>query len=212
MVDDKKSELSQIAEEIRNLRQSPLYEYRLKNGYKPVVGEGDSDARIMFVGEAPGAHEAKTGRPFVGRAGEVLDELLNSVGLQRRDVYITSVVKDRPPGNRDPQAEEIKIYKPFLLRQIDIIQPEVIATLGRFALQLVLDEFDMAQRGQGLVDLHGQPMKTQAHYGEMVVLPLYHPAAVFYNPDLRETLMQDFKRLSEYVQAADMRRAHHERL
>jgi len=199
VVDDKRSELSQIAEEIRNLRQSPLHEYRLKNGYKPVVGEGDPDARIMFVGEAPGAEEAKTGRPFVGRAGEVLDELLNSVGLQRRDVYITSVVKDRPPGNRDPKAEEIKIYKPFLLRQINIIQPKVIATLGRFALQLVLDEFDVAQRGPGLGDLHGQPMKTQAHYGEMVVLPLYHPAAVFYNPDLRETLMQDFKRLSEYV-------------
>ena len=198
MVDDKRSELSQIAEEIRNLRQSPLHEYRLKNGYKPVVGEGDPDARIMFVGEAPGAEEAKTGRPFVGRAGEVLDELLNSVGLQRRDVYITSVVKDRPPDNRDPRAEEIRVYRPFLSQQISIIQPKVIATLGRFALEVILDEFGMPQGGQGLGDLHGQALRAQAEYGEVVIVPLYHPAAVFYNPGLQQTLEEDICRLAEF--------------
>ena len=198
MVEDRKSKLRQIADEVLNLRRSPLYEYRQENGYKPVVGEGDPETRILFVGEAPGAEEAKTGRPFVGRAGRVLDELLASVGLRRRDVYITSVVKDRPPGNRDPTAEEIKTYKPFLLRQINIIQPEVIATLGRFALKVILDEFGVPQQGEGLSKLHGQTLKAQASYGEVVVLPLYHPAAVFYNADLQETLHDDFGRLAQF--------------
>jgi uracil-DNA glycosylase family 4 len=194
---DKEAKLSQIADQVRDLRKSPLYEYRRENGYRPVVGEGDPDARILFVGEAPGAEEAKAGRPFVGPAGDVLDELLRSVGLDREEVYITSVLKDRPPGNRDPRAEEIRVYRPFLSRQIAIIQPEVIATLGRFALQVILDELGMSQRGQGLGELHGKALEAQAEYGALVVVPLYHPAAVFYNPDLQDTLQEDFHSLSE---------------
>jgi uracil-DNA glycosylase family 4 len=195
--EDKEAKLSQIADQVRDLRKSPLYEYRRENGYRPVVGEGDPDARILFVGEAPGAEEAKAGRPFVGPAGDVLDELLRSVGLDREEVYITSVLKDRPPGNRDPRAEEIRVYRPFLSRQIAIIQPEVIATLGRFALQVILDELGMSQRGQGLGELHGKALEAQAEYGALVVVPLYHPAAVFYNPDLQDTLQEDFHSLSE---------------
>ena len=195
--EDKKTKLRQIAEQVRDLRESPLFEYRQENEYRPVVGEGDPDARILLVGEAPGAEEAKAGRPFVGRAGDVLDELLEGIGLRRDQVYITSVLKDRPPGNRDPRAAEIRAYRPFLSEQISVIQPEVIATLGRFALKVILDELKMPQRGEGLSDLHGRAL--EADYGRVVVVPLYHPAAVFYNPDLQGTLEKDFQTLARFV-------------
>ena len=124
-------QLKAIRDEAIALKQSPLYEYRTSNRYYPVIGEGSHDANIMFVGEAPGKNEAETGRPFCGAAGKFLTELIEGIGLKREQVYITNVVKDRPPENRDPTPEEIEIYAPFLDRQIDIIQPKVIATLGR---------------------------------------------------------------------------------
>ena len=133
--EDRAAQLQAIAEELLCLEASPLYAYREEKGYLPVIGEGAPDAEIMFIGEAPGAQEAKSGRPFVGNAGRVLDTLLESIGLERANVYITNIVKDRPPQNRDPHVGEIELYRPFLLRQIDIIQPRVIATLGRFAME-----------------------------------------------------------------------------
>jgi uracil-DNA glycosylase family 4 len=197
--EDKKGKLEKISLAIRDLTESPLYEYRKENGYRPVPGEGDPDASILLVGEAPGEEEAKTGRPFVGRAGDVLDELLEGIGLRRDQVYITSVLKDRPPGNRDPRAAELRAYRPFLSQQIGVIQPEVIATLGRFALKVILDELKMPQRGQGLSDLHGRALEAEDDYGQVVVVPLYHPAAVFYNPDLQGTLEEDFQTLAKFV-------------
>src|SRR3989344_3034494 len=131
MEDNREEVLSKIKEEIVNLNKSPLYKIRIKNKVFPVIGEGSHHAKIIFIGEAPGRNEAATGRPFCGAAGKVLDELLASVNIERKDVYITNIVKDRPPFNRDPLPEEIKVYGPFLDRQIEIIQPEVIATLGR---------------------------------------------------------------------------------
>ena len=126
---DRTELLKRIKDEVINLKKSPLYQERIKNNVFPVIGEGSHQAKIMFVGEAPGRNEAKTGRPFCGAAGKILDELLASAGIDRKDIYITNIVKDRPPSNRDPLPEEIKIYGPFLDRQIEIIQPEVLATM-----------------------------------------------------------------------------------
>jgi DNA polymerase len=195
----KEAQLEAIAEEVRALEASPLYDYRKENGYRPVIGEGDPDAEIMFIGEAPGQEEATTGRPFVGRAGRVLDALLASIDVDREDVYITNVIKDRPPGNRDPRVGEIELYAPFLLRQIEIIQPDVIATLGRFAMDFILERYDVPVRRQRIGDLHGEILEAEAPYGEVTVVPLYHPAAAFYNQALQETIEEDFQVLGRFV-------------
>lgn len=189
----KAARLSALEDEVRELEDTPLYEYREENGYHVVFGEGDPDAEIVFVGEAPGREEARTGRPFVGRAGQVLDDLLKSVGLERDDVYITNVVKDRPPGNRDPRVGEIEAYAPYLSRQLAIIEPEVIATLGRFAMNFFLERFGLSQQGQRIGELHGEALKAEAAYGQVTLVPLYHPAAGFYNPDLRDVMAEDFR-------------------
>ncbi len=210
---DRREALEDIARSVRNLTQSPLYDYRRENGYQPVIGEGDPSADIVFVGEAPGAQEARTGRPFVGNAGKILDHLLASVDLDRADVYITNVVKDRPPDNRDPTAEEIRIYAPFLRRQIEIIRPRVIATLGRFAMTFCLREFDLPQQGRKIGDLHGQVLEAEAVYADIerasadierasadiAIVPLYHPAAMFYNRSLEDVLEEDFRVLTRFV-------------
>lgn len=199
MSNDGVVQLNQIAEEIRNLEESPLYDYRTENSYSPVIGEGDPQAAIMFIGEAPGEQEAKSGRSFVGSAGQVLDELLGSIGLKREDVYITNVVKDRPPDNRDPRSDEVRLYAPFLTRQIEIIQPKVLVALGRFAMDFILQEFDMDEQGQKISSLHGKMMKARASYGDVVVVPLYHPAVTFYSADRRDVLEQDFQVLKQFV-------------
>ena len=157
-----------------------------------VFGSGNPDARIMFIGEAPGKQEAKSGKPFVGAAGHVLDELLKSIGLERSQVYITNILKDRPPENRDPRREEISLYVPFLRRQIDIIRPEVIVTLGRFAMEFIFQEFNMPEAGGSITLLHGRPLKAKASYGPIIVVPLFHPAVTFYRRDQKEILKKDF--------------------
>ncbi len=197
---DKREALDEIARQVRDLTESPLYDYRQENGYQSVVGEGDPDTDIFFVGEAPGAQEARTGRPFVGRAGKVLDRLLDSVDLERSAVYITNVVKDRPPDNRNPTVEEIRLYAPFLRRQIEIIRPRVIATLGRFAMDFCLREFELPQQGLKIGDLHGQVLEAETTCGEVAVVPLYHPAATFYNRDLEGVLEEDFRVLVRFLE------------
>ena len=192
-------QLEALAEEIQHLETSPLYAYRQEKGYKPVIGEGAPDARIMFIGEAPGAQEAKSGRPFVGNAGRVLDGLLSSIDLKREDVYITNVVKDRPPENRDPRVDEIALYSPFLRRQIEIIQPRVIAPLGRFAMDFILEHFGLAEHGQPIGTLHGVPLDAEAAYGPVTIVPLYHPAAAFYNEELKSVMEIDFSVLKQFV-------------
>ncbi len=190
--------LQAVKDEVLELIASPLYAERAKNKTFPVIGEGSHTAKIMFVGEAPGKNEAATGRPFVGVAGKILDQLLESVGIQRSDVYITNIVKDRPPLNRDPLPEEIEIYGPFLDRQIDIIQPNVIATLGRFSMEYIIRKFGLEDQLKPISKLHGAALKAQASYGSLTIIPLYHPAAAIYNQSLKETLLQDFKALEEY--------------
>jgi len=181
--------LKKIKEEVLNLSVSPLYAERVKNKYFPVIGEGSHSAAIMFVGEAPGENEAKTGRPFCGRAGKLLDSLLDSAGIKREDVYITNIVKDRPPKNRDPLPDEIAIYAPFLDRQIELIKPKVIATLGRFSMQYVMNRYGLEFELDSISKIHGQVFATD----RFKVVPLYHPAAAIYNQHLFDTLKEDFK-------------------
>lgn len=199
MSDRKREQLHEVAEEVRNLEASPLYDYRKENDYLPVIGEGNPDADIMLIGEAPGREEAQSGRPFVGRAGRVLDSLLRSIGVDREDVYTTNVVKDRPPGNRDPRADEVELYAPFLARQIEIIQPDVIVTLGRFATDFIFAHYDLPQQGEKISHVHGQTLKADTPFGEVTVVPLYHPAAAFYDRDLEETIEEDFQVLKQFV-------------
>ncbi len=189
------AELKKIKEEVTALKKSPLYAERIKNKYFPVIGEGSCTAKIMFVGEAPGKNEAKTGRPFCGRAGKVLDELLQSVGIKREDVYITNIVKDRPPKNRDPLPEEINLYAPFLDREIEVIKPKVIATLGRFSMQYVMNRYGLEKELAPISVLHGQVFQGQT----FKFIPLYHPAAAIYNQTLLATLKQDFQILKTVV-------------
>ena len=199
MAEERAAQLKQLAAEIENLSESPLYDYRRQNDYIVVLGEGNIYANIMFIGEAPGKQEAQTGRPFVGAAGRILDELLASIGLERPDVYITNVVKDRPPENRDPSPAEIEVYRPFLVRQIELIQPKVIATLGRFAMDFILAQFDLPEQGQKISRLHGTVLQAHTGYGNIAVIPLYHPAVALYRRDQRDTLKADFQMLKQFT-------------
>ncbi|MCB0107711.1 MAG: uracil-DNA glycosylase [Caldilineaceae bacterium] len=191
--------LGEIATEIESLTESPLYEYRVEHHYHPVSGEGDPQAEIMFVGEAPGENEAKSGRPFVGASGRLLDELLAGIGLERQKVYITNIVKDRPPKNRSPRVGEIRLYFPFLVRQIAVIQPRVIATLGRFAMDAMLKHFDAPEKTKKISELHGSRIDVQAPYGNVAIVPLYHPAVALYTNERKPELVADFQNLQAFV-------------
>jgi DNA polymerase len=195
----KTDQLRQIRDEVLQLTQSPLYEYRVSQGYYPVIGMGSHDARIMFIGEAPGENEAKQAKPFVGASGRFLDELLASISIRREDVYITNVVKDRPPDNRDPRPEEIALYAPFLDRQINIIQPSVIATLGRFSMDWILRRFGSPLAGRKISELRGKIIPLTADYGEISMVPLMHPANALYNPNMRAGQFEDFKVLAQFL-------------
>jgi DNA polymerase len=190
--------LREIKEEILNLKGSPLYKERIKNNVFPVIGEGNHFAKIMFIGEAPGKNEAITGRPFCGSAGKILDKLLNSVSLKREDVYITNIVKDRPPFNRDPLIEEIEIYSPFLDRQISIIQPEVIGTLGRFSMEYIMKKFGLESELKPISQMRGKVFETKTEFGELKIIPFYHPAVALYNSSQLDILKNDFKILQRF--------------
>ena len=173
-----------------------LAAYRRENLTHPVIGEGSHDSIIMFIGEAPGKNEAKTGRPFCGAAGKILDSLLEGAGIEREQVYITNIVKDRPPNNRDPHPSEIELYAPFLDRQIDIIQPKVLATLGRFSMEYIMKKFGLTSELEPISRAHGKAYEATASYGFIKIVPLYHPAAAIYNQSLKGTLAEDFKILN----------------
>ena len=166
---------------------------------KPVPGEGDPRAAIVFVGEAPGATEARTGRPFVGQAGKLLDELLAAAGLDRGDVFITNIVKCRPPKNRNPKPEEIAVCAPYLDRQLESITPRIICCLGNFSTRYIMEKYGFADRVEGVSRIHGRLFDT----GSILIMPLYHPAAAIYNRKLRPELEQDFRRLGEMVKKRD---------
>lgn len=199
MMNTRDEDLRRIKDEILGLTISPLYTYRTKNKYLPVIGEGNHSAQIMFVGEAPGKNEALTGRPFCGRAGKILDELLFSIGIDRKNVYITNIVKDRPPENRDPLPEEIDTYAPFLDRQIVLIEPRVIVTLGRFSMQYVMNRYALEHKLDTISNLHGKVFEIEIGKKIIKVIPLYHPAATIYNQHLLSALQEDFKILKTLV-------------
>lgn len=196
---DRTEALREIRDKVLNLTESTLYQFRVDNKYFPVIGMGDHNAKIMFIGEAPGENEAKTGKPFVGASGKLLDQLLESIQLKREDVYITNIVKDRPPDNRDPTKAEIALYSPFLQEQINIIQPAVIATLGRFSMEFVLTLFGAPERLQKISALHGKTIVCNTPYGHVNVVPLFHPATALYNPAGRQPLFDDFKALIPFT-------------
>lgn len=189
--------LKEIKNEILELKDSPLFEYRKQNNFFPVVGEGDHFAKIMFIGEAPGKNEALTSKPFCGRAGAFLNELLGCANIKREEVYITNIVKDRPPENRDPSPEEIKAYGPFLDRQIEIIKPETIVTLGRYSMNYIFEKFKLSNFLEPISKAHGKVFETKTSYGKIKIIPQYHPAAAIYNQHLKETLKKDFEILSK---------------
>ena len=195
----KQEQMKEIRDAVWNGKNLPLYAERIKNKAYPVIGEGSHDAKIVFIGEAPGKNEAKTGRPFCGTAGKILDSLLQSAGIQREDVYITNIVKDRPPQNRDPLPEEIEAYAPFLVRQIEIIKPSVLATLGRYSLNYILEMFNLREEAAPISKIHGRVFTANAPHGPVKIVALYHPAAAVYNRTLLETLKKDFLVLKTYT-------------
>lgn len=192
-MDNRSELLGQIKNEVLIGKHLPLYQERIKNHVFPVIGEGSHYAKIMFIGEAPGKNEAATGRPFCGAAGKVLDQLLESISTPRLDVYVTNIVKDRPPMNRDPLPSEIEAYAPYLDRQIAIIKPRIIATLGRFSMAYVMNKFGLGSRLESISRIHGKVFEAQASYGPIKIIPLYHPAVAVYNNQMLDSLKTDFK-------------------
>jgi uracil-DNA glycosylase family 4 len=167
---------------------------RLAEGRTQVVfGTGNAAADLMFVGEAPGFHEDQQGVPFVGQAGKLLDSLLAGIGLTREDVYVANVLKCRPPGNRDPAPDEIEACESHLFRQIELIEPTVVATLGNFATKL------LSGKQTGITRVHGQEQETHIGGRQVLLYPLYHPAAALYTPAMLNVLQQDFSRLPELL-------------
>jgi len=178
------TELEQLCDQIRTCQKCRLGLRRTH----AVPGEGPSSPSIMFVGEAPGYHEDQQGRPFVGAAGNYLDELLGMIGLSRADVYIANVIKCRPPDNRDPQPDEIEACQPYLEQQIALLQPKIIVTLGRFSMRL-------AFAGATISRVHGTPKRI----GDIVYFPMFHPAAALHQPRYRSLIEQDIKKLPEIL-------------
>jgi DNA polymerase len=162
------------------------------------MGDGHPDADIVFIGEAPGKNEDEQGLPFVGAAGRFLNEMLASIGLERSDIYITNIVKYRPPNNRDPLPEEKKDFLPYLQRQLEVIAPKVVVTLGRHSTNCFLPDLQISKS-------HGQPKRVKLQFKnnpdvlEVVILPLYHPAAALYNGGMRQTLLDDFAAIPSII-------------
>lgn len=192
----KRAQLAQLAEEIITQNVCPEL---AEQATQLVLGDGNPDADIVFIGEAPGKNEDLQGRPFIGAAGKFLDVMLEQAGLDRSDVYITNIVKYRPPNNRDPKPAEKKAFWPYLVRQLEIINPKVVITLGRHSMEYFLPDAVISE-------VHGHifPEVVIYHDGQAhrwLIVPLYHPAAALYNGGLRQTLIDDFLKVSSAVKA-----------
>jgi uracil-DNA glycosylase family 4 len=182
------SALTELYEEIANCQRCDLSQARKRT----VPGEGPENSDIVFIGEAPGFHEDQQGRPFVGSAGQFLEELLDGIGLKREDVYICNVIKCRPPGNRDPLPEEIEACKPYLDRQIELIAPRMVVTLGRFSMERYFP-------GAKISQIHGQPRKVVG----IIYYPMYHPAAALHQPKWRQVIKEDMLKIPQLLAEAD---------
>jgi DNA polymerase len=182
---DKTAQLEQV---ILELTANRVTAELAKTANQVVPGAGNSNATVMFIGEAPGATEDKVGTPFMGSAGKFLDHMLETIGLKRSDVYITNIVKYRPPKNRDPSPKEISESLTYLDRELRIINPKLIVFLGRHSMNAFYPDLKIG-------DMHGREIRD----GDRVYLPLYHPAAALYNPGIRNTLLEDFKKVSAII-------------
>jgi uracil-DNA glycosylase len=180
--DERREQLVALYREVSSCTKCPLHETRTKT----VFGAGNADAELMFVGEAPGAEEDRQGLPFVGRAGQLLNQLLEEIGMKREDVFIANVLKSRPPGNRDPQPLEIEACQPYLFEQVRLIEPKVVCTLGNFATKLLSGSQTGITRVRGVPQVHRLGGRT------VFLLPLLHPAAALRTPAMKETLRGDF--------------------
>jgi len=183
------TELEAFARQVAGCTRCRLHEGRTQ----VVFGNGDPDADLMFVGEAPGFHEDKQGVPFVGQAGKLLDKLLAGIGLERTNVYVCNVLKCRPPGNRDPVPDEKEACEPYLFRQVELIRPKVIATLGNHATK------QLSGKEIGITRIHGQEQPIKVGSMSVLLYPLYHPAAALYTPAMLKVLEADFARLPELL-------------
>src|SRR3954447_18428790 len=187
---ERREALKQVLAKARSCTRCP----ELAATRKTVVfGAGNSDADVMFVGEAPGASEDEQGLPFVGRAGKLLSQLLEEIGLSREEVFIANTIKCRPPGNRDPQPIEIENCREYLLRQVELVEPSIICSLGNFSTKLLRAD------PTGITRLHGQPEVIELGSRAVRLYPIYHPAAALYTPRMLETLREDFARLPELL-------------
>ncbi len=185
--------LKKIKNEVLKCRKCSLYKTRTY----PVIGEGSHQAKIMFIGEGPGFNEDKTGRPFCGAAGKILDELLESAGIKREEIYICNILKCRPPNNRNPKKEEIESCTLYLERQIEIIKPKIICTLGNYSTVFIFEKFGLKDKIQGISKIHGKIFKSSNLFGSFDIIPFYHPAVVAYNQNMKEILKKDFQILKK---------------
>ena len=188
MSTDRTEQLRAIRDAVLNLTESPLYDYRVSNGYYPVLGQGDHNAEIMFIGEAPGKNEAETGRPFCGASGRVLDELLASISLKREDVYVTNILKDRPPQQSRPAQSRDRALCPFSRTANQYHSAQGHRHAGPLLDGVHSAAFGAYQANQRISQLHGTVIKVRTEYGRASVVPLFHPAAALYNASQRETL------------------------
>lgn len=186
--------LKDVKNKVVSCQQCSLYKTRTN----PVIGEGSHSAEILFVGEAPGAEEDRQARPFCGRSGQFLTELIESIGIGREDVYICNLLKCRPPGNRDPQPDEIQTCTQYLKEQIEIIKPEVVCSLGRFSMQFLMEKFGLKGQLKSISQIHGQVFITQDWIPGIKFIPFFHPAVAVYNSNMKEELLKDFKVLRKY--------------
>lgn len=186
---NKEQQLEELARTIRHCQNCPLYQKATQS----VPGEGNSQAEVMFIGEGPGFYEDKEGRPFVGQAGKLLDKLLESINLPRKEVFIGNVVKHRPPENRDPLPQEIEACRPFLDKQIEIIDPRMIVTLGRYSLNKFLS-------GEFISKVHGQARFVDFAGKKRIIIPMYHPAAALRNGTIMEELKKDFQEIEKFLE------------
>jgi len=194
---NKQEKMNKLKIEIEHCKKCDLWKSR--NNF--VLGEGSLDTNILFIGEAPGYWEDQKSKPFVGRSGKVLDEILDSIGLKRRDIYIANIIKCRPPNNRNPLSDEIKTCTSHLDKQIAIIQPKIIATLGNFALEYIFKKFGLKQDKIGKI--HGNIFDVTNLTTVRKVIPLYHPATVTYNSNMKDILIEDFKLIGKELKTIE---------
>lgn len=198
IIRQKENALKELRFNLIGATDSPLYTYRTQNNYLPVLGEGNADANIVFIGEYVGKSEAEQGRPFIGPSGDVLASMLDTINLKREDVFITNIILDRPVDNK-PTPQDMAYYAPFVDEILNIIQPRVLVPLGGTGMDYVLKKYDMPEKGKKISQLHGQLLQTTLSYGKIFIMPLYHPAVVLYNPTQRATLEKDFQRLKVFI-------------